>query len=64
LTVLSSDCLTPLPAWGVPVTVSGGHAAAHAPVHVDLLTWFSSAQEAPQQWGDVVTGRGRAMMAT
>jgi hypothetical protein len=30
------DWLTPLPAWGVPVTVYGGHAAAQAPVHADV----------------------------
>src|SRR5437870_12410832 len=27
----------PLPATGVPVTVSGGHTVRHGPVHVD---WF------------------------
>jgi hypothetical protein len=34
--VLSRDWLTPLPAWGWPVTMSGGHAAAQAPAHVDV----------------------------
>jgi hypothetical protein len=34
LIVPSSDWLTPLPAWAVPV--KGGHAAAHAPVHMDM----------------------------
>src|SRR5579859_7318538 len=34
--VPSRAWLTPLPACGVPVTMSGGHAAAHAPVHADV----------------------------
>src|SRR5712671_4571996 len=34
--VPSKDWPTPLPACGAPVTVSGGHAAAHAPVHADV----------------------------
>src|SRR5579871_375226 len=34
--VPSRAWLTPLPACGVPVTVSGGHAAAHAPEHADV----------------------------
>ena len=34
--VPSRDWLTPLPACGVPVTVSGGQAAAQAPVHADV----------------------------
>src|SRR5260370_14402873 len=36
LIVPSSAWLPPLPAWGAPVTVSGGHAAAHAPEHADV----------------------------
>src|SRR5579859_3018089 len=34
--VPSRDWLTPLPACGVPVTMSGGQAAAHAPEHADV----------------------------
>src|SRR6516164_3028708 len=40
--VPSRAWLTPLPAWGVPVTVSGGQAAAQAPVQADapfLSAW-------------------------
>ncbi len=31
-----SDAVTPLPAPGVPVVVSGGHAVAHWPEQLDL----------------------------
>src|SRR5579859_4409735 len=34
--VPSRDWLTPLPACGDPVTVTGGHAAAHAAAHADV----------------------------
>src|SRR5712692_10039974 len=34
--VPSGDWLTPLPACGAAVTVSGGHAAAHAPEQADV----------------------------
>src|SRR5690349_13072130 len=35
LMVTSSAWLTPLPALSVPLTVTGGQAAAHAPEHAD-----------------------------
>src|SRR6185312_2322999 len=34
--VTSRAWLTPLPALGVPLTVTGGQAAAHAPEHADM----------------------------
>ena len=36
LMVPSRAWLTPVPAMGVPVTVTGGQAAAHAPEHADV----------------------------
>src|SRR3954447_14500 len=43
LVVARSELVTPLPAVGLPVVTSGGHAEAHAPVHV-LLAPVSACQ--------------------
>jgi hypothetical protein len=39
LIVPSSEALTPLPALGVPLILSCGHAAAHAPLQADWFGW-------------------------
>src|SRR5713101_1995772 len=48
--VPSSDWLTPPPACGVPLTVTGGHAAAHAPVHVDVPPLSASNRYIVRPW--------------
>src|SRR6266571_5936787 len=42
--------LTPLPACGVPVTVTGGHAVAHAPVQVDVPLLSASHRYMARPW--------------
>ena len=42
LMVPSIDAVTPLPALGVPLVWSTGHAAAHAPAQADWLGWSFS----------------------
>ncbi|HEX6527180.1 MAG TPA: hypothetical protein VF070_45300 [Streptosporangiaceae bacterium] len=46
--VPSRAWLTPLPALGAPVTVTGGQTAAHAPEHADVL--FLSAWNRYSAW--------------
>src|SRR5258708_25205442 len=48
--VPSRDGLTPLPACGAPLTVTGGHAAAHAPEHVDALPLSASNRYRVRPW--------------
>src|SRR6266568_297452 len=48
--VPSIDWLTPLPACGAPLTVTGGHAAAHAPEHMDVLPLSASNRYRVRPW--------------
>src|SRR5260370_498624 len=48
--VPSSDWLTPLLACGVPLTATGGHAAAHVPVHADVPPLSASNRYIVRPW--------------
>src|SRR3954447_12271188 len=56
LVVARSELVTPLPAVGLPVVTSGGHAEAHAPVHVLLAPVSACHRYRVRPWESIRMG--------
>jgi hypothetical protein len=56
MVVPRSELLTPLPAVGLPVVTSGGHAEAHAPVQVLLAPVSARQRYSVLPWASISMG--------